>query len=485
MTKEIILILDFGSPYTKLIAQRIRENHVFSHTVPYNISAKEIKLLRPKGIILSGRIPSDHNKKIPPSPERGIFKLNTPILGIGYGAKVITQFFGGRMKCAKLPEFQRCELFIDNTHNLFWQMPSNITCWMNSTDFIKKLPKGFKKTAHTQDNPIAAMECSSQKIFGTIFHPEVVATQRGSQILSNFLYKICGCVGAWTMNSFIRETTSNIKKTVGKSKVLLKLTPTIDSFVTLLLVNKAIGKRLKCILIDSGLLRKDESKQIRKMFIHHFNLNVKYLDRSQRFLQALKNVTKADEKRRMINNLSIKIFQEEIKKTKGAAFLARGTLYPEAAKSISGNGPFKLKPLEPLRDLFEDEVKVVAKHLGLPDSIILKQPFPEAGLAVRILGEVTLPRLRILREAEAYLLEEIKEAGIYEQVWQSFVVLFPLRNIIAVRCIASADGMNVTWVRLPYEVLEKISRRIIGKIKGISRVVYDISSQPPSTVEWE
>ena len=484
MTKELILILDFGSPYTQLIAQRVREGHVFSRVVPYNISAKEIKLQKPKGIILFGSSTLTNNKR-PPLPDKSIFKLNIPILGIDYGIKIIVKLFGGRVKLTKLPEFQRCELFIDNVRNLFWQMPSNITCWMSDAEQIKKLPKGFRKTAHTQDNPIAAVECLSKKIFGALFHPEVVDTQRGNQILSNFLYKTCGCIGAWTMHSFIRETTSNIKKTVGKGKVILNLKPTLGSTVTALLINKAIGKRLKCVFIDNGLLHKDEPKQIKRLFDRHFHLNLNYLDRTQRFLHSLKDITKSEEKKRIIKNLSLTILQERIKKIKGTQFIAQGTLYAEDARSTSGNGPFKLKVLEPLKDLFEDEVKVVAKDLDLPDNIIFRQPFPETGLALRIIGEVTIPRLKILREADSCLVEEIRSAGIYEQVWQSFAILLPVRNVIVIRCIASTYGMTVDWVRLPYEVLEKISGRILNKVKGISRVVYDVSSQPPSTIEWE
>ena len=484
MNKEIILILDFGSPYTQLIAQRTRENHAFPRIVPYDISAKEIKLQNPKGIILSGRSTLVYTKKSP-LPDRNIFKLNIPILGIDYGMQVIVNLFGGRVKCTKLPEFQKCELFIDDTRNLFWQMPNNITCWMNYTDYIKKLPKGFRKTVHTQDNPIAAVECISRKIFGIGFHPEVAVTQRGSQILSNFLYKICGCIGTWTMDSFIKETVSSTKKMVGKRKVILNLTPTLDSFVTALLINKAVKKRLKCIFIDNGLLRKDEAKQIRTAFARHFCLNSKYVDRSQRFLHSLKGVVEPEEKRRIINNLFIKIFQEEAKKIKGARFLAQGTVYPEVGKSTNEHGPLKLKPLQPLKDLFKDEVKVVAKEMGLPDNIIFRQPFPKTGLAMRIIGEVTAPRLKILREAQGCLVDEIKAAGIYEQVWQSFAILLPTKNTMAIRCIASIDGVSADWVRLPYEVLDKIARRILNKVKGVNRVVYDISSQPPATIEWE
>jgi GMP synthase (glutamine-hydrolysing) len=475
MTKHIILILDFGSPYTQLIAQRIRENHVFSRIVPYNIPAKEIKLQKPKGIILSGRSISVSDKKRL-LPDRNIFKLNIPILGIDYGMQVVIQHFGGRVKTTKLPEFQKCELFIDDTRNLFWQMSSNITCWMNYAEYIRKLPRGFKKIAHTQDNPIAAIECFGKKIFGVGFHPEVVGTQRGSQILSNFIYKICGCIGNWTMHSYIRETISGIKKTVGKGKVILNLKPTLNSAVAALLINKAIKKRLKCIFIDNGLFCKDEAKQIKKVLVSHFRLNLRYIDRSQRLIHSLKDIDKVEEKKKIVSELSIRIFQEEAKKIKGIGFLALGTVYPEGERTTLELGSLRLKPIEPLRELFEDEVKVVAKEIGLPDNMIFKQPFPETGLALRIIGEVNAPRLKILRDAQDCLVEEIKTAGIYEQIWQSFVVLLPVENIIVIRCIASVDGTTTDWVRLPYDVLDRISRRILNKVKGIERVAYDIST---------
>lgn len=484
MTKHTILVLDFGSVYTQLIAQRIRESHVFSIIVPYNISAEEIKLQKPKGIILSGRTSSTQSKKLL-LPDKNIFKLNIPILGIDYGMQVIVQHFGGRVKSTKLPEFQKCELFIDDTRNLFWKMSNNITCWMNYADFIRKLPRGFKKTAHTQNNPIAAIECLSKKIFGVGFHPEVVGTQRGSQILGNFIYKICGCIGTWTIDAFIREAVSDIKKIVGKSKVIINLKPSLDCYVTALLVNRAVKKKLKCIFIDNGLFCKDEAKQIKRILSSNFNLNLRYVDRSQRFLHSLKGLIKSDEKKKVVGNLSVKIFQEAAKKVRGAKFLAQATVYPGGSKTTNELDSLRLKLLQPLAALFRDEVKVVAKEMGLPDSIIFRQPFPEAGLTVRIMGEVTAPRLKILREAQNCLVEEIKIAGIYEQIWQSFAILLPDKNIIAIRCAASTDGKTVDWVRLPYDVLDKISRRIINKVTGIERVVYDISSQPPASIEWE
>jgi GMP synthase (glutamine-hydrolysing) len=505
MTKEIILILDFGSRYTQLIAQRIRENHVFSLVVPYNISVKEIKLLKPKGIILSGGSTSVYHKKSKSLlAEKGIFKLNIPILGVCYGARVIVHHLGGKVKSAKSLELQRRELFIDDARNLFWQMPGNITCLMSSSDNISKLPSGFKKTAHTQENPIAAFECPKKKIFGVSFHPEVVATQRGSQILSNFLYKVCGCIGTWTMDYFIKGTIAEIKKTVGGSKVIISLNGELSSLVAALLINKAVGKRLKCVFIDTGLLRSTEVKQIKKVFRHTFNLNLNYLDRSQRFLQNLKGVFDSEEKRRIIGELSAKLFEEEVKKSKGTDYLAQGTLYSDiirpgpGARSVpsrryakqKGELPVsealqKLKVLRPLKDLFKEEIRVVAKELGLPDGMVFRQPFPNEGLAVRIVGEVTAPRLKILQEADGCLVEAIKNAGLYEQVWQSFAVLIPPKNVIAIRCVASTNGITADWVRLPYDVLEKIARHILGKVKAVSRVVYDISPKPPVAIEWE
>ncbi len=495
MTKELILILDFGSPYTQLIAQRIRESHVFSRIVPYNISAKQIKQQKPKGIIFSGGPTTACDDKKVPLPDRDIFRLDIPILGIECGMKIILRYFGSQIKSAKFksPEFPRCELFIDDTRHLFWQMPNNITCQMGWAYEIKKLPAGFRVTAHTRDNPVAAVENSSRKIFAVAFHPEAVATQRGSQILSNFLYKICGCIGTWAMSSFIKETQDSIKRAVGKSKVILNLNGTLNSYVTALLINKAIRRRLKCIFIDNGLLLDGEVMEIKKVFGRNFHLNLSCVDRGQRFLHALQGVIEPEEKRKIVSNLSAKIFQEETKKLRGAEFLAQGVLYPEISKTqaftVYNEDPRestkRLKPLQPLKDLFEEEVKVIAKELGLSDNIIFRQPMPSAGLAIRIIGEVTNSRLKILREAQDCLVEEIKAAGIYEQISQSFAILLPMKNIIAIRCIASTNGIIADWVRLPYPVLEKISRRILNKVKGINRVVYDISPQPPATIEWE
>ncbi|MFH1577714.1 MAG: glutamine-hydrolyzing GMP synthase [Candidatus Omnitrophota bacterium] len=485
MTKELILILDFGSPYTQLLAQKIRENHVFSRVVAHNISVKEIELQKPKGIILSGCAESVYSKK-DLLPEKGIFKLNIPILGICYGARVIVQHFGGRVKSDKSLKSDRCELFIDNSRNLFWQMPGNITCWMNYADCVKRLPSNFKASAHTQENPFSAFECVSKKIYGVSFQPEAVATQRGSQIVGNFLYKICGCLGTWTMKLFIRETVASIRKTVGKSKVILSLNSSLNSFVLAILVNRAIGKRLKCIFIDNGLLRLNEAKQIKKILNSNFHLNLNFIDKSQRFLQGLKGVQDCDDKKGIIRNISAELFQGVLKKSKGTQYLAQETLYSDVINSGPvTDKPLKLKLLEPLCNLFKDEIRVIAKEFDLPDTLIFRQPFPQNGLAGRIIGEVTASRLNLLREADACVVEEIKAADIYEQIWQSFAVLILPKNVIAIRCVASISGTTADWVRLPYDVLEKIALRITRKVKGVNRVVYDISSKPPTAIEWE
>jgi len=416
MRKELILVLDFGSIYTQLIAQRVRENHVFSRIVPHNISAKEIKLLKPKGIIFSGGSSAAYNKKNF-LPEKSILNLNIPVLGICFGARAILQHLGGRLKSGKAQELQRCELFIDDSRNIFSQMPGNITALTGNADLVKKLPAGFRKISHTQENPIAAFSNTNKKIFGLFFHPEVVFTQRGSQVIGNFLYKVCGCIGTWTMDAFIRETTQTLKKTVGKKKIILNLNGDLNSSVTAILIHRAVGKKLKCVFIDTGLLRAHEARQIKKLFMYNFNINIVCLNKSQRFLTDLKGVKSAPDKRKIIISLSKKLFEEQSKKSKDIEFAGEGTLYSEIIKSVqTANKAPGLKLLEPLKDLFKEEIRVIAKELGLPDNIVFRQPFPEPGLALRISGEVTSSRLKTLREVDTCLVEEIKQAGIYEQV---------------------------------------------------------------------
>lgn len=513
MTRQTILILDFGSQYTQLIARRVRENKVFSKIIPYNTPAKELAALTPKGLILSGSPLSVVDKK-GHYPDKGIFKLGVPVLGICYGMQVIAEMSGGRVKHTKEREYGKTELFIDNNRDLFSNLPGNLTCWASHGDYLTKLPPGFQTLAHTANAPIAAFGNKKLKIFGVQFHPEVTHTDRGNQILGNFLFKICGCLGRWTMQSFIRESMETIKKTVGKDKVVLGLSGGVDSSVAALLIHKTIGRRLRCIFIDNGLLRKDEPQQIKKVFRSLFHLNLDYVDRSRRFLKRLEGVTDPEEKRKVIGDEFVKVFEEEAAKLKGAKFLGQGTLYPDVIESISPGGApssrikshhnvgglpsrMKLKLIEPLRDLFKDEVRQIARELALPDTIIYRQPFPGPGLAIRIIGEVTPERLNLLREIDRRVIDEIRNANLYEEVWQSFAILLPIKsvgvmgdkrtyeNVAALRCVTSSDGMTADWAKFPYEVLEKISQRIINEVKGINRVVYDISSKPPATIEWE
>jgi len=513
MTRQIILILDFGSQYTQLIARRVRENKVFSKIIPYNTPAKEIAALSPKGLILSGG-PASATKKKSPYPDKAIFKLGIPILGICYGMQAITEMLGGKVKHTKEREFGKVELFIDDNRDLFSHMPGNFTCWASHSDYVTKLPPGFHTSAHTLNTPIAAISHRQRKIYGAQFHPEVTHTERGSQILSNFLSKICGCLGRWTMHSFVQESIQNIKKTVGRDKVVLGLSGGVDSSVAALLIHRAIGRNLRCIFIDNGLLRKDEPQQIKKVFRNLYHLNLDYVDRSKRFLTRLKGITDPEQKRKIIGEEFVKVFEEEADKVKGAKYLGQGTLYPDVIESISPTGApssrikshhnvgglpqhMKLKLIEPLRDLFKDEVRQIAKELALPEAIVYRQPFPGPGLAIRIIGDVNEKNLELLREVDRRVIDEIRNANLYEQIWQSFAILLPIKsvgvmgdvrtyeNVVALRCVTSIDGMTADWVKLPYEVLEKIAHRIINEVKGVNRVVYDISSKPPATIEWE
>ncbi len=513
MKRQTILILDFGSQYTQLIARRVRENKVFSRIVPYNIDPKEIEASSVKGIILSGGPASVYEKK-QPLPNKKIFKLEIPILGICYGMQVIAKELGGRVKYAKVREYGKTEVFIDDIQNIFSHLPGNITAWMSHGDYVSKVPAGFTISAHTLNTPVAAISASRKKIYGLQFHPEVIHTPKGNQIISNFLFKVCGCHPSWTVQSFIKEAVENIKKTVNKKKVILGLSGGVDSSVCALLVHRAVGRNLRCVFIDNGLLRRDEPQQVKKTFKSIFRVNLRYINKEKRFLERLKSVTDPEEKRKLIGDEFIKVFEDEARKFKGVEFLAQGTLYPDVIESQSATGSpskcikshhnvgglplhMKLKLIEPLRELFKDEVRAIAEELGLPPEIIWRQPFPGPGLAIRILGEVNPERLGILKEVDRRLIEEIKKANLNGQIWQSFAVLLPIKtvgvmgdkrtyeNVVAIRCVESQDGMTADWVKLPYDLLERISSRIINEVKGVNRVVYDISSKPPATIEWE
>lgn len=511
--KDMILVLDFGSQYTQLIARRIRENKIYSKIVPYNISAEEIQELNPKGLVLSGGPQSVYEDKAP-MPKAEIFKMGLPILGICYGMQVITHVFGGKVKPCESREFGRAELFIDNNRDLFANLSANLTCWMSHGDEIKVMPQGFVKIAHTLNASVAAFANRAKKIYGVQFHPEVVHTQRGAQILNNFANSICGCLPRWTMDKFIENSLREVKEQVGNKKVVLGLSGGVDSSVAALLLHKGLGSKLYCIFVDNGLLRKNEVNSVQRTFKGQFNINLITVDAQDRFIARLKGVVDPEEKRKIIGDEFVKVFAERAKKIGSVDYLAQGTLYPDVIESVSVNGGpsavikshhnvgglpknMKFQLVEPLRELFKDEVRSIGKTLGLPDAILKRQPFPGPGLAIRILGDVTKERLEILREADERVLDEVKKAGLYHDIWQSFAVLLPIKtvgvmgdqrtyeNVIAIRCVNSTDGMTADWVQLPYDLMARISNRIINEVKGVNRVVYDISSKPPATIEWE
>ncbi|MDD3374788.1 MAG: glutamine-hydrolyzing GMP synthase [Candidatus Omnitrophica bacterium] len=511
--KDIILVLDFGSQYTQLIARRIRESKVFSKIVPYNISIEEIAEIKPKGLVFSGGPLSVYDKDAP-LPKKEIFDLKIPILGICYGAQLITHMFGGKVKKTNEREYGRAELFVDSPRGIFFNLPSNLTSWMSHGDEVKKLPTGFRSIAHTLSTPNAAIAHVQKKIYGVQFHPEVVHTQRGHQILANFLFQVCGCLPRWTMDKLVKEKIKEIKALVKDKKVVMGLSGGVDSSVAAVLINEAIGKRLSCVFVDNGLLRKNEAASVEKTFKTNFKINLSCVDAQKRFLNRLKNVTDPEQKRKIIGDEFIKVFQEASSRSKKVEFLGQGTLYPDVIESFSPSGgpsvtikshhnvgglpkKMKLKLIEPFRELFKDEVRQIGKYLGVPDSILKRQPFPGPGLAIRIIGEVTQERLDILREADDRVLDEIRKAGLYDQIWQSFAILLPIKsvgvmgdkrtyeNAVAIRAVTSVDGMTADWVPLSHDVLAKISNRIINEVPGVNRVVYDVSSKPPATIEWE
>ncbi|HBI23659.1 MAG TPA: GMP synthase (glutamine-hydrolyzing) [Nitrospiraceae bacterium] len=509
---EKILVLDFGSQYTQLIARRVREAKVYSEIMPYNTPLGKIKKFRPKGIILSGG-PSSVYQKGAPLCSRKIFDLNIPILGICYGMQLMTHLFGGKVARAQKREYGKAELFIDDNTGILKGLGDGTVVWMSHGDKIDEMPEGFVAIGHTPNSPVAAMGNVRKGFYGLQFHPEVVHTPKGSEILHNFIFSICGCSPSWTMKSFLDYSLGNIRKAVGKKKVICALSGGVDSTVVATLVSRAVGGQLISIFVNNGLLRKGEVEKVLNLFSETLHLNLKYADAADIFLKKLDGVIDPEQKRKIIGREFIRVFEREAKKRSDVVFLAQGTLYPDVIESVSFKGPsatikthhnvgglptkMKFKLIEPLRELFKDEVRVLGKEMGIPDDILWRQPFPGPGLAVRILGEITEGRLNILREADAIVLEEIKAAGLYRDIWQSFAVLLPVKtvgvmgdertyeNVIALRAVTSMDGMTADWVKLPYELLGRLSNRIINEVKGVNRVVYDISSKPPSTIEWE
>lgn len=513
---EIVIILDYGAQYSQLIARRVREVGVYSELHPFNISLEKIRELKPKGIILSGSPHSAYDSGAPiSSPE--IFNLGIPVLGICYGLQLIAFQLGGEVDKAARREYGPAELVIDDATDLFAGVtpdgPNGLNVWMSHGDHLTGIPGGFEPIAHSSNAPICAIRDRARKIYGVQFHPEVVHTPKGKEILKNFVYGICGCAGGWSSSAFIQNSLAAIREKVGKGKVICALSGGVDSSVAAVLLHQAIGDNLYCIHINNGLMRKDESEAVVQTFRDRFKMNLDFVDATDLFLGELGGVTDPEKKRKIIGRLFIEVFEKEAKKIGNVEFLAQGTLYPDVIESVSFKGPsvtikthhnvgglpekMNLKLIEPFRELFKDEVRAVGSELGLPDDLIWRHPFPGPGLAVRILGEITPDRLALLKEADAIFVEEIKKAGLYRNIWQGFVVLLPVRSVgvmgddrtydytVAIRAVNSVDGMTADWFRIPHDVLARISSRITNEIRGINRVVYDITSKPPATIEWE
>ena len=511
---EQIIILDFGSQYTQVIARRIRECKVYCQIKPWNTPAAEISALEPKGIILSGGPASVYSSNAPkPDPE--LFRIPVPMLGICYGLQLLAKFQGGKVERGDKREYGKGTLTIQDPEcPLFQGLEKQIQVWNSHGDKMTQLPPGFTTVATTPNSNYAAIEHRQRKQFGLQFHPEVVHTPRGKEILSNFVHRICGCAPTWTMKAYRQMAIEQIRAQVGKEHVILGLSGGVDSCVAAVFIHEAIGDQLTCIFVNNGLLRANEGQSVRDVFCKNFNINLHYEDAADIFLSRLEGITEPEKKRSIIGNTFIEVFEAAQKKVGSAPFLAQGTLYPDVIESvpIAGNPAslikshhnvgglpkeMKFKLVEPFRCLFKDEVRELGKELGLSREIVWRQPFPGPGLAVRIVGEITRERLRILRESDAIVVEEMKKSDWYYKVWQTFAVLLPIRSVgvmgdertydytIAIRAVESQDGMTADWVKLPYDLLERLSNRIINEVNGVNRVCLDISSKPPATIEWE
>jgi len=511
---EQIVILDFGSQYTQVIARRIRECKVYSTIIHYNTPAAEIAKMNPSGIILSGG-PSSVYAKDTPLPDRSIFDLGVPVLGICFGLQVMARFLKGKVERGQKREYGKGTLRVRSARcRLFDGLPRELQVWNSHGDKLTRLPDGFKAVATTENSAFAAIENARARFYGLQFHPEVVHTPKGKKIISNFVHKICGCGRKWTMRNYVEQAVEDIRTQAGREKVILGLSGGVDSSVAAALIHKAVGKQLTCIFVNNGVLRANEAGVVKEVFGRNFKVKLHYEDATALFMRKLRGVTDPETKRKIIGNTFIDVFQKATRKVGKAKFLAQGTLYPDVIESVPIGGnpaalikshhnvgglPEKMKfdLIEPLRCLFKDEVRQLGSELGLPREIVMRQPFPGPGLAVRILGEVTPERCEILRNADTIVVEEMKTNNLYYKIWQSFAVLLPVRSVgvmgdertydytIAVRAVESKDGMTADWVKLPYKVIETLSSRIINEVDGVNRVCLDVSSKPPATIEWE
>ena len=513
MSHQTILILDFGSQFTQLIARRLRELSVYCEIIPFHTAPDVIAARAPAGVILSGG-PRSVSEAGAPKCDARVMDLSVPVLGICYGMQLMTDLLGGRVAPAAHREFGHAMVHVtDPTARLLGGLPDELRVWASHGDFVEAAPPGFRVVATSANAPVAAIEAPDRQLYGLLFHPEVAHTDRGLDILRHFAFDVCGCTGDWTMASFVDEATARIQARVGDGRVVCALSGGVDSTVAALLIHRAVGERLTCIFVDNGVLRLDEATQVRKRFRDKQALPLEFVDAADDFLSRLEGVTDPERKRKIIGQTFIDVFERKAAALGRFDFLAQGTLYPDVIESMSVVGPssaikshhnvgglperMRFTLVEPLRELFKDEVRRLGRDLGLEEEFVVRQPFPGPGLAVRVLGEVTRPRLDLLRRADAIVVEEVKKAGLYTTLWQSFAVLLPVQSVgvmgdartyeatIAVRAVESRDGMTADWARLPHELLGQISSRIVNEVRGVNRVVYDISSKPPSTIEWE
>lgn len=509
MNNETVIVLDFGGQYNQLIARRVRECNVYCEVLPYKTSIEKIKEKNPKGIIFTGG-PNSVYEENAPKYDKEIFELGVPILGICYGSQLMAYTLGGNVKAADKREYGKAEMQVNGS--VLFDSVENNTIWMSHTDYIEKLPEGFKVTAYTDSCPVAAYENTEKKLYGVQFHPEVNHTPDGNKMLHNFLYKACGCKGDWLMSDFAKKSIAALKEKIGDKKVLCALSGGVDSSVAAVMIHKAVGKQLTCIFVDNGLLRKNEGDEVERIFKDQFDINMIRVNAQDRFLGKLAGVTSPETKRKIIGEEFIRVFEAEAKKIGTVDYLVQGTIYPDVIESGAGDAAvikshhnvgglpdhvdFK-EIIEPLRDLFKDEVRQLGIELGIPENLVWRQPFPGPGLAVRVIGEITKDKLEILRDADAIFREEIALAGLDRSINQYFAVITDMRSVgvmgdgrtydytLALRAVTTTDFMTADWARIPYDVLEKASNRIVNEVKHVNRLVYDITSKPPATIEWE